>query len=351
MNKIEEKIDKLIHIAEATRTPISCNVEITQNCNFKCPHCYIPNNAKGYLAYEQFTHFIDQFQSAGGLFLCLTGGETLLHPDFHRIYTYAHRKGLAVTVFTNGSLLNEQIFNLFKSLPPRKIEISIYGATRQTYRAVTNYGDAFLKVMNNVDTLIRNGCKVYLKTTVFRHNYLELVDIKRLAEERQVPFEYDFKLMPKRNHDKSNLIYQITPQQAIAMELEENTGKFENWRRQYPADEKDRIKDTDFLFKCGAARYSCFLSSSNRLRICAFATFSEKNMNTVSFQEAWSKYEDYNRWHMNLDSKCVGCDKIRICDICPIWGYMAYDDEVCLGKETDLHCSFADERIRVISDM
>ena len=45
----------------------------------------------------------------GCLWLLLTGGEPFLRPDFLDIYTYAIRKGLLLTLFTNSTTLTPRI--------------------------------------------------------------------------------------------------------------------------------------------------------------------------------------------------------------------------------------------------
>ena len=350
MNTKESKIGSIFEIAKATRTPISCSVELTQNCNFRCPHCFIQGIGFKSLPYEKFVKFIDQFQLRGGLFISLTGGEVLTHPEFIEIYSYAHKKGLSVTVFSNGYLINDKVLDTFVKLPPRKIEISIYGANAETYEKVSLKTDAYFKVMKNIELLIKNGFNIHLKATLFQQNYKDLLAIKKYANDLQVPFRYDFKLMPKRNGEKANLNFQLSSAQIIKMELEENPHKRELWHRDYPADEKNRMKISDSLFNCGAARYSCFLSSENQLRICASATFSSKDMDNISFDKAWKEYEKYTILPANQRSKCINCEKAKVCDICPLWGYMMHDDVKYLGKETELHCLLADERVRVIKN-
>ncbi len=350
MNAKESKIGTIFDIAKATRTPISCSIELTQNCNFRCPHCFIQGIGYKSLPYEKFVNFIDQFQSRGGLFITLTGGEVLMHPNFIEIYSYACKKGLAVTVFTNGYLVNENIVNIFKLLPPRKIEISIYGANNDTYEKISSKADAYSKVRNNIELLINNGLNVHLKTTLFQQNYGDFFAIKKYATDLKIPFRYDFKLMPKRNGEKSNMSCQLSSTKIIDLELEESPQKHELWRNNYPSDEKYRMKVSDSLFNCGAARYSCFLSSQNQLRICASATFSSKDMDSMSFDEAWKDFEKYTKLLANKSSKCIDCEKAKVCDICPIWGYMIHNDVEYLGRETELHCSLADERVRVIEN-
>ena len=45
----------------------------------------------------------------GCLFLLLTGGEPLLHPEFKQIYRGLQELGIYLTVNTNGTLIDEEM--------------------------------------------------------------------------------------------------------------------------------------------------------------------------------------------------------------------------------------------------
>lgn len=67
---------------------------------------------------------INQFVENGTIYLTITGGDPLLHPDFCAIYEYAIKRGLIVTVFTNASLLTLDMLKLFVKYPPRRVEVT-----------------------------------------------------------------------------------------------------------------------------------------------------------------------------------------------------------------------------------
>lgn len=346
MSVQEEALGQLFEIAKKTRTPISCTIELTEKCNFKCSHCFVKGIGVHELSYKSFVSFINQFKENGGIYLTLTGGEVLTHPNFIEMYTYAHKKGLAITIFTNGYLINQQILEVFLKFPPRKIEISIYGASDDTYQKVTTYKNAFSIISNNINLLLENKLNVYLKTTLYSVNYDDFDNIKLFANAYNLRFKYDFKLFPKRNGDFSNLIYQISPNKIIDLEIKDNKKKL--WEENYHR--KKNKYPNQILFECGAGRYSCFLSSRNQLRICAAATFSSVNMDNMTFKDAWSKFEKYTKLKVNPNSKCIDCEKSYLCDICPIWGFVMNNNIGLLGMETDLHCALAEERMRVIKN-
>ena len=120
------------------RLPISGSIELTFRCNLRCVHCYcnLPQNDRQAIETELETdevyRLLDQIAEAGCLWLLITGGEPFLRDDFLDIYTYAKKKGFITTLFTNGTLLNKDLADALVEWPPFLVEITLYGATRET---------------------------------------------------------------------------------------------------------------------------------------------------------------------------------------------------------------------------
>ena len=97
------------------RIPVSGSIELTYRCNLRCIHCYLDrrSNLESTIARElttqQIIAIIDQISDAGCLFLLLTGGEPLSRNDFPEIYRHAKKRGMILTVFTNGTLITDTI--------------------------------------------------------------------------------------------------------------------------------------------------------------------------------------------------------------------------------------------------
>ena len=121
----------------ATRTPLTGSIEVTRRCPLRCVHCYnnLPVNDRARsseLTYEEHCRILDEIAEVGCLWLLYTGGEIFLRTDFLDIYTYAKKKGLLLTLFTNGVLINERVADYLAEWPPFIIEITLYGHTKET---------------------------------------------------------------------------------------------------------------------------------------------------------------------------------------------------------------------------
>jgi MoaA/NifB/PqqE/SkfB family radical SAM enzyme len=147
--KIEiQKLD-LWDRLKSKRSPISFDIEVTARCNMDCRHCYINLPAGDKEAQsremniEEIGDIASQAVGMGAVWCLITGGEPLLRPDFPDIYMMLKRKGLLVSVFTNATLIDEKHIELFRKYPPRDMEVTVYGVTRETYERVTRRPGSF----------------------------------------------------------------------------------------------------------------------------------------------------------------------------------------------------------------
>ncbi|MBW1897011.1 MAG: radical SAM protein, partial [Deltaproteobacteria bacterium] len=139
----KEYLQRLRRKVTQERIPLSGSIDVTHRCNLRCVHCYLGEKQSHWekrgkeLSTAQWISIIDEITEAGCLHLLISGGEPLTRRDFAEIYSHARTNGLLVTVFTNGTLITDRVLELFRDLPPRIVEISLYGATAATYERVT----------------------------------------------------------------------------------------------------------------------------------------------------------------------------------------------------------------------
>ncbi|MBU4251821.1 MAG: radical SAM protein, partial [Candidatus Omnitrophica bacterium] len=148
------------------RNLVSFDLEITARCNNNCRHCYInlpvsDQEAKNKeLSFSQIKNIIDQAVDLGALWCLITGGEPLLREDFFDIYLYLKKKGLFISVFTNAALITEKQIKFFRKYPPRDIEVTVYGVTKEAYERVTRKPDSFTAFIRGLNLLLENNIRV-----------------------------------------------------------------------------------------------------------------------------------------------------------------------------------------------
>ena len=207
------------------RTPISGSIEISYRCPLDCQHCYnnLPMNdavaRAAEMTTEEHKRLVDQIVDAGCVWLLYTGGEIFARRDFLEIYTHAKRRGLLVTLYTNGTLINERIADHLAEYRPFKIEITLYGGTRETYEKMTRVPGSFDRCHRGIDLLVERGLPLALKTVATSITLHEVPMMRAFAKSRGLDFTYDPQLNPRIDCGRSPLEVRLAPHEAVALDL------------------------------------------------------------------------------------------------------------------------------------
>jgi MoaA/NifB/PqqE/SkfB family radical SAM enzyme len=208
------------------RVPIEGTVETTYRCNLNCVHCYVNEPAESReerereLSLERLKGLVDEIVAEGTLFVLFTGGEVLVRPDFPELYLYARSKGLLVTIFTNGTMITDRIADLFAEHPPDKVEISLYGMTKETYDRVTRVPGSFEKCLAGIRRLVERGVPTTLKTMALTWNHHEIEEMEAYAKSLGLVFRFDSSLNPRVDCGANrNSELQLDPERALELDL------------------------------------------------------------------------------------------------------------------------------------
>lgn len=104
-------------------------VEITSNCNLKCPLCFAESGPGGeYIDFASYRRMVDRYVYLEGIpdILQISGGEPTLHPELVRMVRYAYDTPIqAVMINTNGIRLAKDPA-LLEQLAPLRDKLEVY---------------------------------------------------------------------------------------------------------------------------------------------------------------------------------------------------------------------------------
>ena len=192
----------LIAKAARTHTPINGSLELLPLCNMNCEMCYVRLSRselerKGRLrSAAEWISLVRQMQKAGTLFLLLTGGEPLLFPDFKTLYLELRNMGMILTINTNGTLIDEAWADFFAANPPRRINITLYGTSKDTYRDLCHYEAGFEKVLHGIRLLRERNIDVKINGSLVRSNDGDVDSLVSLAHLLDAPINIDTYMYP-----------------------------------------------------------------------------------------------------------------------------------------------------------
>ncbi|MGQ4724047.1 radical SAM protein [Streptomyces tunisiensis] len=159
--------------------------EINLGCDHDCGFCYLGEKRFEGLDWNDKTRLLTMLRDAGVLWLQITGGEALIDPQFAAAYEYATGLGMMIQVSTNGSQLHKaRMQELFARLRPYRLTVSLYGATGETYDAVTRNRGAFDRFTRGLDSSRTAGLPVRINIIVAEENAHEVDDMVSLVEDR-----------------------------------------------------------------------------------------------------------------------------------------------------------------------
>jgi radical SAM protein with 4Fe4S-binding SPASM domain len=334
------------------RVPASGSFDLTYRCNLRCTHCYCGHlNAQtraqaGELETDVVLRILAEAADAGCLFMVLSGGEPLLRPDFPRIYAASRRLGMLTTVFTNATLVDERLLEVFREYPPRMVEISLYGVTPQTYERVSGVPGSFARAWKGIDALLEAGVRVGLKTMILRDNLDEIVAIEAKATELGLPFRLDAVVTPRLDGDTRPLEQRVDPDAAVALELATDKRRYDNASFR---DQQSALPDSPDLYRCGAGVMGFHLDPQGVLRPCLMTQDLGSDAAGLGFAGAWNEVvEKLTGLRRNEDSVCVKCRWRVLCGYCP--GLFALETGSPHGHSPYL-CELGERRWQVIDEV
>jgi MoaA/NifB/PqqE/SkfB family radical SAM enzyme len=318
--------------AAEQRIPVTATLELTSRCNLRCQHCYLGNQTEQHRkrALERDTAAVkaslDEWAEAGVLYLTITGGDPMMRRDFSEIYRHARECGMLVTVFCDGILVTDAIIALFEELPPRKVEISIYGATAQTYETVTRVPGSHARAWAGIHRLHDAGVTLGLKTVLMTLNQHELDAMQAQATELGADFRYDAAIFPcLPDHSDEPLDLRVKPEVAVAFDVKDEARRAQ-WRHRLERTQK--VPDSDALYTCGAGQSSFFADPFGGLSPCLLTTQYRCDGGGKSFRELWEGELGALRHKRKTrhDNAFTGCLR-GACSHCPAMNFLETGDE------------------------
>lgn len=302
------------------RVPFSGSLALTHRCNLGCIHCYAKDEHEkiaghSELSAGQWQRIIGEIKEAGCLYLLLTGGEPMVRDDFPEIYSFAKENGFLVTVFTNGTLIDDRILHVFHELPPRLVEVSLLGACAQTHDRITGRAGSFAKTLSGVQSLLGQGVNVRLKSVLMTLNADEFPAIEELARSLGVKFRLDAAIFPSLAGDRGPLDLRVPPERAVTLEMadSERANEWRDFFARYKA-----VPYGNKVFACNAGKTNFHVDPDGYLFPCLIARSRRYSLRNGSFQEGWTgEIARIHEEEIADDYPCGDCENKTICGFCP----------------------------------
>lgn len=156
-------------------------LEITQDCNCKCLHCYQGEEhiaTSNRLQINDWITIIRDLKKLDVSRVVVIGGEPCIHKNITEILKELTDNKIMTTLFTNATLINEELFNVIvENKDYIKLKVSLYGKTKEIHDKITQQTGSFDKLVANVEKLTSCGVRVDVAVVVMRENQDEIEGI------------------------------------------------------------------------------------------------------------------------------------------------------------------------------
>jgi radical SAM protein with 4Fe4S-binding SPASM domain len=347
----------------AGRAVFSFDLEVTARCNLDCRHCYINLPAgdrsarKRELTVEEIRRIGSEAAALGAVWCLITGGEPLLRKDFFDIYRALLGKGLVLSLFTNATLISAEHVRFFKKFPPREIEVTVYGNTRETYERVTRKPGSFDTFMRGLERLLGSGLPLRLKAMALRSNKHELPAIGDFCRRRTKDyyrFDPQLHLRFDRDEARNALIRAERLSEREVARLERtDPERFGALRAacgdmlppESPAGAP--VPDCRHIFRCGVGQRSFVVGPEGLLRPCVSLHHPDFlfDLRKGRLADAWNEFLPRvlarTSDRPEYLEKCGRCPIVNLCLWCPAHAYLETGE---LDSPVEAFCRVAEAR-------
>ena len=331
---VESKTSRhLSYLASKQGIPLSGTFELTPCCNLSCKMCYVrkPRNEVeaegGLMPASEWIALAEKCRDRGMLYLLLTGGEPLTHPQFKEIYTAVRNMGLVVSINTNGTLIDSEMVEFLAANPPAKVNMSLYGASRETYNELCGVPEAYDRAMFALREMRKAGITVKINYSATRYNADDADGIFAIAKENKCHIQATGYMFPPIRRDESSIGVndRMTPEEDAEFAIECDRRRmteeeFINISR-IRASRKEGGLDGECLdapterIRCRAGSTAFWVNWNGDISPCGMMTIKAANVCVDDFDKAWQAVRDETA-KIFMPAKCTACADKEVCIVC-----------------------------------
>lgn len=295
--------------------------EMTYRCPERCVHCYLEpallsekyseDSAKE-LTTEEIKGILDQLSELNVMEVTFTGGEPFARKDMFDILEYAHGKGFAIQIFSNGILLDEAGIERLSGMRIQCFHSSIYSNIPEKHDRITGVKGSFEKTVYALRELSGRSIYVNFKFVLMEANKEDFPGVIELSRSIGASVQ---------------LISSISPSVKGSCAITE-LGVIEDEDLRRVVGKWNEISDfqsyTDvFSFDdpiCEAGRNSISIDPYGIVTPCNAFRYEIGNVRKSTVSGIWNKSRSLKKWQANTKGSlrgCRDCEWKACCSFCP----------------------------------
>lgn len=335
MNSIEPKFSKYLHIkASRNKIPLSGTFELSPCCNLDCKMCYIRKTKQeveslgGEINVDKWLKLAKECKDAGMLFLLLTGGEPFLYKGFKELYLELIKMGFIITINTNGTLIDEEVISWLVKNPPSRINMTLYGSSRETYDRLCNNPKAFDKAIKAAKLLKNAGISIKFNASMTPYNIEDLDELYKIAEDINIYIQATSYMFPPIRRDKAMIgcgdRFDAKEAAYYSVKIDKHRLTEEEFRQRAKSmknniliyeDDNEMVDIDPEGLKCRAGKSCFWINWKGEMSPCGMMNEPISYPFKEGFINAWYNIIDKTK-QITMPVECTKCKKRPICNVC-----------------------------------
>lgn len=310
---------RMYELADKNRIPVIAVLELTWRCNLKCRHCYLAEKDRSRAGSEteelttsEWKEVIAELAEMGCLYLTFSGGEVFLRQDIVELVSYARNLAFDVSIFTNGTLIDDNKAHALSEAGVSRVEISLYGRAA-THDHVTGVSGSFERSLNALKTLKNCGVSVGIKCPLMTFNFEDYPYLVELCEADGFRYMFDHTVVSGDDDSMHQITYRIDKEQIKCALRDSRLSSPYEFEGHQPAPPRT------FLF-CAAGHTFLSVGPDGTIYPCVEWRKNMGNVKTNSLEHIW-RMSETAQWLGNLAekdfTKCASCRLLSHCPRCP----------------------------------
>lgn len=338
--------------ADARGNPLSGTFELTPICNMNCRMCYIHQSLqeihqsdRKLRSVSEWLSLATEIREAGTLFLLLTGGEPFMYEGFRELFGELQQMGFILSVNTNGTMIDEKTADWLAGHSPQRINITLYGASNETYARLCRSPDGFSRAKRAIEMLQERGVNVKLNCSVTPENACDLEKIVEYSNERKLILQATSYMFPPLRRDGNSVgkNERFDPEECARMEarirfLQRGKEALEKYcnsiERVDPIDDDTLFDCEGDPLRCRAGKSSYWITWDGRMLLCGMMDKPYREPFKYGFSNAWDMLKKDGSM-IRLPSECAACDAKDVCRSCAA---MVYTETGTYSKRPQYRC-------------
>ncbi|GAB6116880.1 subtilosin maturase AlbA [Thermoanaerobacter brockii subsp. lactiethylicus] len=296
-------------------------IELTDNCNLNCIHCYrIRDGKEGtFINAEKLQILLKNLANETACGVELTGGEPTIHPDFELIVKTAVQHFSIVGVLTNGIYLPDELLEKICNYNNQIFwSISLDSHQPEYHDKFRGKRNAWLTTVENIEKLVKYNFLVRVAMTITPENIKHIEKVAELCVNIGVKV---FSYSPVLPFGKArNFSWSAEDLWELANEEEKIREKYKNI---IPIVQFEGFAKNSVCKNCGAGWKSVVIDPNFNVRPCVMADLSSDVIGKIDPYNPKTFFENYKDvvfFYANADVPereiCGDCKFLNFCTPC-----------------------------------